>query len=96
MSDGKKPLWKAFEDKRLQEEREKEEKLALFFLKEWLEKQRILFAENTKGNLINIQSDQLISRREIIKLLTLTKGYLGIQFYQGEVGIYRLHSKIEK
>ena len=97
--DGKKneqPLWKAYEDKKLQEERDKEEKLALFFLKEWLEKHKIPFIENTKGNLININSGQLISRREIIKLLTLTKGYLGIQFYQGEIGIYKLHSKIEK
>lgn len=96
MAEQKQPLWKAYEDKKLQEEREKEEKLALFFLKEWLEKHSITFTENTKGNLINIHSDQLISRREMIKLLTLTKGYLGIQFYQGEIGIYRLHSKIEK
>ena len=92
----KKPLWKAFEDKALQEEREREEKLALFFLREWLEKHQITFTENIKGNLINIHSDKLISRKEIIKLLTLTKGYLGIQFYQGEIAIYKLHSKIPK
>lgn len=96
MAEDKKPLWKAFEDKALQEEKEKEEKLALFFLKEWLEKHSISFTENTKGNLINIHSDQLISRKEISKLLILTKGNLGIQFYQGEVGIYTLFTKIEK
>ena len=96
----KKPLWKAFEDKRLAEEREKEQKLALFFLKEWMEKNGwkagVEFTENTKGNLINIHSYQLVSRKEIIKILTITKGYLGIQFFQGEIGIYSLYTKIEK
>ena len=91
-----KPTWKAFEDKKLQEEREQNEKAALFLLKEWLEKHSIEFTENTKGNLINIPGDKLISRREITKLLILTKGNLGIQFYQGEIAIYKLHSKIEK
>lgn len=96
MTDAKKEPWKAFQDKKLQEEKEKEEKLALFFLKEWLEKHSITFTENEKSNLININSDQLISRKEIVKLLTLTKGNLGIQFFQGQIGIYKLHSKIEK
>ena len=90
------PLWKAFEDKKLQEEREKEEKLALFFLKEWLEKHSIEFTENVKGNLVNISGGKLISRKEITKILILTKGYLGIQFYQGEIAIYKLHTKIQK
>jgi len=96
MADAKKEPWKAFQDKKLQEEKEKEEKLALFFLKEWLEKHSITFTENEKGNLININSDQLISRKEIVKLLTLTKGNLGIQFFQGQISIYKLFSKIEK
>lgn len=91
-----KPNWKAFEDKRIQEEKEQNQKLALFFVKEWLEKHQFTFTENIKGNLINIHSDQLISRKEIVKLLTLTKGNLGIQFYQGEIGIYQLFTKIPK
>lgn len=94
MAEDKKPLWKAFQDKKLQEEREQNEKVALFLLKEWLEKHSIEFTENIKGNLINISGDKLISRKEITKLLILTKGYLGIQFYQGEIAIYKLHSKI--
>lgn len=89
-------IGKYFEDIRIQEEKDKNEKLALFFLKEWLKKQEIPFTENTKGNLVNIGSDQLLSRSEIVKILLLTKNWLGIQFYQGEVGIYKLFSKIIK
>ena len=92
----KEPLWKAYENKEHQEQKEKEEKIALFLLKEWLEKHSIEFTENVKGNLINIHGDQLISRKEIAKLLLLTQNYLGIQFYQGEVAIYKLHTKIKK
>ena len=88
--------WKAFENRKLEEEKEKDLKLALFFLKEWLEKHSIAFEEDKKGNLINISSDVLISRKEIIKILLLTKGRLGIQFHQGEIGIYKLFSKIKK
>lgn len=90
------PAWKAFENRKLEEEKEKEFKLALFFLKEWLEKHSIAFTENKGGNLVNIHSDALISRKEIVKILLLTKGRLGIQFYQGEIGIYKLFSKIQK
>ena len=90
------PAWKAFEDRKLAEEKEKEFSLALFFLKEWLEKHSITFTEGKNGNLINIQADVLISRKEIVKILLLTKGRLGIQFYQGEIGIYKLFSKISR
>ena len=84
----KQPLWK------LQEQRDKDTVAAIFILKEWLKKQTIPFTENQHGNLINISGDQLLSRKEIVKLLLLTKGWLGIQFYQGVIGIYKLHSKI--
>jgi hypothetical protein len=90
------PAWKAFEDKKIKEDEEKEEKLSLFFLKEYLEKQQIPFTEGELWNLVSIKTSVLISRKEIIKILLLTKGRLGIQFFNGEIGIYKLHTKIKK
>lgn len=90
------PAWKAFEDVKIREQKEKEEKLALLYLIEYLDKNQIVFEKDINGNLINIPSFELISRKEIIKLLLLTKGRLGIQFFNGEIGIYKLHSKISR
>ena len=90
------PAWKAFEDAELAKEKEKNEKLALFYLLEYLDKNKIVFYLNKDGNLVNISCASLISRKEIVKILLLTKGYLGIQILNGEIGIYNLYTKINR
>ena len=90
------PAWVAFENVKLKELRDKEIALSLFYLKEWLDKHEIIFTEGKGGNLVSIPSNILISRKEITKLLLLTKGRLGIQFFNGEIAIYELGSKMDR
>ena len=96
MEEKKIPAWKAFEDAEIRKAKEKEISLALFYIKEWLEKNEIIFTEGKGGNLISIPSNVLISRREMTKLMLMTKARLGIQFFNGEISIYKLGSKMTR